>query len=87
MFASPHWELAARASFVDPYVGQDDDTRKVYDAGVNYYHWGNNLKMELRYSYAKNELPFPGGGTPSAPFTVPANQVVQSVTLLSQLYF
>lgn len=87
MFASPHWELAGRASFIDPHVGQDNDTRKIYDAAINYYHWGNNLKVELRYSYAKNELAFPGGGTPSAPFTVPANQVVQSVSLLSQLYF
>ncbi len=87
MFWAPHWELAARGSVIDPHVGAASDTRQAYEGEFNYYHWGNTLKLGVRYSFTINGLPFPGGGVPGSPFTVPANHGIHSGVLLTQVFF
>ena len=86
MLLPPYLDVAARFSIIDPNLSVSGDLRQVYDAGINVYPAGNNLRLGLRYTASLNDATFLGGA-PGAPFMVPPGTLVHSVGLWSQLYF
>jgi hypothetical protein len=65
----PYVELAGRVSYLDVQTLSADASRvsrqlAAYEASLNGYAFGNNLKLELRYSYFDNP-PAPAGQQPA----------------------
>jgi phosphate-selective porin OprO/OprP len=46
----PYLELALRINYLDPDIDKPRDSTKAYEAMLNAYAFGNNLKLNLRYS-------------------------------------
>jgi hypothetical protein len=86
MFWAPYLEVALRLSYVDPNREAENDLRHVYEAQLNYYQFGNNLKLGLRYSWGNNQAPVTAAG-PGASVILPAGTSVNTVSLWTQLYF
>lgn len=86
MFLHPYLEAVLRFSVIDPNLSNAADFRQVYDVGINAYAAGNNVRFGLRYTASSNDTTFPGG-SPGAPFTVPAGIWIHTVGIWSQLYF
>jgi hypothetical protein len=86
MIWSPHLEVAGRVSYIDPNRETKNDLRRVVDAQLNYYHFGNNLKLALRYSWANNQALIVGG-VPGSPAIVGPDASVSTLALLTQVHF
>lgn len=47
----PYLELAVRISYLDPNLDKPRDSTKAYEGMLNVYGFGNNLKLNLRYTH------------------------------------
>lgn len=86
MFWAPYLEATARLSYIDPKRDAQSDLRNVYEAQLNYYHFNNNLKLGLRYTWSKNQASVVGG-VPGALSLLAPGLAINTVSLFTQLYF
>ncbi|MDP3277427.1 MAG: hypothetical protein Q8Q09_19725 [Deltaproteobacteria bacterium] len=84
MFVPQRLELAARASVVHTNMSVVASNRQSYDLALNGYVFGNNLKLQLRYTAALSDAPLMGG-IPSEMISIPGGLLVHTVGLWSQL--